>query len=234
MSMRIPMMYRPAASGEHPANRNTVSLPDGPKKFRFRYGNGERDLHRQRAFGAGCSVQSADCLFNRCKCASRPQLTPRGYSQSMFGKMINMPFKLLGGVARVVQAQEAKKWTSLAKRDATAALDNQSMDISVPDDFDPGSIVLAASDAVQLRSTGCILDTAAHATIHGALHIPMKDIGIGIAEVPADVRVAVIAEHTEDAHRVVRFLRHRGLDDTWVVDGGLAAWRAVDHPVHQE
>ena len=152
----------------------------------------------------------------------------------MFGKMINMPFKLLGGVARVVQAKEAKKWTGLAERDASAALDNHSMDISVPDDFDPGSIVLAASEAVQLRNTGCILDTAAHATIHGALHIPMKDIGIGIAEVPADVRVAVVAESPEDAHRVVRFLRHRGLDDTWVVDGGLAAWRAVDHPVHQE
>ncbi|MEC8193218.1 MAG: rhodanese-like domain-containing protein [Myxococcota bacterium] len=152
----------------------------------------------------------------------------------MFGKMINMPFKLLGGVARVVQANEAKKWTGLAERDATAALDNEGMDISVPDDFDPGSIVLPASEALLLRDTGCILDTAPNATIHGALHIPMKDIGIGIAEVPADVRVAVVAERPEDGHRIVRFLRHRGLDDTWVVDGGLAAWRAVDHPTHQE
>lgn len=152
----------------------------------------------------------------------------------MFGKMINMPFKILGGVARVVQAQEAKKWTGLAERDASAAKDSQGMDIAVPSDFNPGPLTISAQQAAHLRHTGCILDVAPNATIHGALHIPLTDIGIGIAEVPADVRVAVVAERQGDAEQVVRFLRHRGLDDTWVVEGGLGAWRSVDHPSHQE
>lgn len=144
----------------------------------------------------------------------------------MFGKMINIPFKVLGGVARVVQQQEAKKWTDLAERDATAARESYSMDISVPPDFDPGPIEITPEVIKRLRESGCILDTAPRPTIDGALHIPLKDIGIGIAEVPADVCVGVVAEQTLDAQKVVRFLRHRGLDDTWVVTGDLSWWTA--------
>ncbi len=145
----------------------------------------------------------------------------------MFGKMLNIPFKVLGGVARVVQAQEARKWTNHAERDATAARDMPGMDITVPSDFDPGDIHLDAADATELLQSGCILDTAESATIEGALHIPLHEIGIGIAEVPADTRVAVVSETPDDAVRVVRFLRHRGLDDTWAVNGGLTAWAAA-------
>jgi len=144
----------------------------------------------------------------------------------MFGKMINIPFKVLGGVARVVQAKEAKKWTDLAERDATAAREPHSMDISVPTDFDPGPIEITPAVMERLRASGCILDTAQSPKIDGALHIPLNDIGIGIAEVPADVCVGVVAENPMDAKRVVRFLRHRGLDDTWVITGDLSGWKS--------
>ncbi len=144
----------------------------------------------------------------------------------MFGKMINIPFKVLVGVAREVQAQEAKKWTDLAERDATAARESHSMDIAVPADFNPGPIEITPKIIKRLRESGCILDTAPSPTIDGALHIPLNDIGIGIAEVPADVCVGVVAENPLDARRVVRFLRHRGLDDTWVIAGDLSWWNA--------
>jgi len=146
----------------------------------------------------------------------------------MFGKVLNLPFKVLGGVARVVQAQEAKKWTEHAERDADSARKASSMDISVPSDFDPGAFHLSGTDAHGLMQTGCILDACTQPSIPGALHIPLRDIGIGIAEVPADRRVAVVAERPEDADRIVLFLRHRGLDDTWAVTGGLRAWKQAD------
>lgn len=152
----------------------------------------------------------------------------------MFGKVLNLPFKVLGGVARVVQAQEAKKWTEHAERDADSAREAASMDISVPADFDPGSFHLAASDALGLMQTGCILDACAQPSIPGALHIPLLDIGIGIAEVPADRRVAVVAEHPEDAERIALFLRHRGLDDTWAVTGGLRAWQQAHRATEKD
>ena len=85
----------------------------------------------------------------------------------MFGKMLNIPFKVLGGVARVVQAQEAKKWTDHAERDATAARATKGMDISVPQDFDPGEMTLTAAAATALLQNGCILDTADTPVIEG-------------------------------------------------------------------
>lgn len=149
----------------------------------------------------------------------------------MIGKMLNLPFKVLGGVARAVQAQEAKKWTGHAERDAVSAQTNKGIDISVPDDFDPGPIGMNAADALPLLETGCVLDaTDGQAVIPGALHIPWHEIGIRIAELPPDTTIAVVCEDTGNSESVVRFLRHRGLDETWSLNGGLAAWKTAGGP----
>ena len=148
----------------------------------------------------------------------------------MFGKVINLPFKVLAGVARAVQAQEAKRWEGHAERDAEAARANAGIDISVPDDFDPGEFHIDAKDAVALLSTGGVLDVRPTAPIPGAIHIPADEVGIRLAELPADTRLAVVAEQSSTSDQVVLFLRHRGLDDTWSVAGGIEAW--ASHAEH--
>ena len=148
----------------------------------------------------------------------------------MIGKMLNLPFKVLGGVARAVQTQEAKKWAGHAERDAEAARAIPGMDISVPDDFDAGAFHIAAADAVGVLETGCIVDAADQPTIPGALHIPHIDIGIRIAELPPDTQIVVVTPNPDDADAVVKFLRHRGLDETWSLSGGTSAWSKAGGP----
>jgi len=148
----------------------------------------------------------------------------------MFGKVIYLPFKVLAGVARAVQVQEAKRWEGHAERDAEAARANTGIDISVPDDFKPGEFHINAKDAVVLLKTGGVLDVREIGGIPGAIHIPANEVGIRLAELPADTRLAVVAEQATTSDKVVLFLRHRGLDDTWSVTGGIAAWSSHSDP----
>ena len=58
----------------------------------------------------------------------------------------------------------------------------------------------------------------------GVLHIPFGEVGIRIAELPPNSTVVIIADDQAKSDAVVRFLRHRGLDETWSLRGGSAAW----------
>ena len=146
----------------------------------------------------------------------------------MIGKMLNLPFKVIGGVARAVQASESKKWADLAAKDAASAKANKSMDISVPADFDPGPIHVELAAAMTALKDGCVVDVSdIPAPIEGVLSIPLKQVGIRIAELPPSATVVVIADDPSKSDEVVRFLRHRGLDETWSLTGGTAPWVAA-------
>ena len=148
----------------------------------------------------------------------------------MIGKMLNLPFKVLGGVARAVQNQDSKKWAEHAERDAASAKSIAGMNIAVPDDFDPGPIHIEVDAALEALEKGCIVDADLTQTIPDALHIPYGDIGIRIAELPPDTKIVVVTPNPDDSDAVVRFLRHRGLDDTWSLSGGIAAWKEAGGP----
>jgi rhodanese-related sulfurtransferase len=150
----------------------------------------------------------------------------------MIGKVLNLPFKVLGGVARAVQAQEAKKRTQENDQNRGPETPLKQMDIQVPDDFDAGPLRYTEPNAVHLVDTGCIVDATAEG--HGipkSLHIPMRDIGIRIAELPPETTILVITDNPSDGDQIVRFLRHRGLDETWSLDGGIEGWRQSGGPV---
>ncbi len=149
----------------------------------------------------------------------------------MIGKVLNLPFKVLGGVARAVQAQDAKKRTQHRDNDSVQPEPSPGISLDVPDDFDAGSINISASDAVPLLETGCIVDaTPDGAGIPQALHIPAGEFGIRIAELPPETTIVIIAEDVASSDQIVRFLRHRGLDETWSLDGGLSAWKNAGGP----
>ena len=93
-------------------------------------------------------------------------------------------------------------------------------------------MTIDAEKAVALLDSGCVVDaTASKPQIPGALHIPWSEIGIRIAELPPDTTIAVVSKQPEHSERVVRFLRHRGLDETWSLTGGLSAWINAGGPV---
>ena len=143
----------------------------------------------------------------------------------MIGKVLNLPFKVLGGVARAVQANESKKWSDHAARDAESAQASKGMDLSVPGDFDPGNIHVDGDVATEALSSGCVVDVSSHPVrVEGVMHIPFGEVGIRIAELPPNSTVVIIADDQTKSDRVVRFLRHRGLDETWSLRGGRSTW----------
>ena len=154
----------------------------------------------------------------------------QGIVPLMIGKMLNLPFKVLGGVARAVQNQDSKKWAEHAERDAASAKSIAGMNIAVPEDYDPGPIHIEISAALEAIEIGCIVDAAITQVIPDALHIPYGDIGIRIAELPPDTKIVVVTPNPENSDAVVRFLRHRGLDDTWSLPGGTSAWKNAGGP----
>ena len=79
----------------------------------------------------------------------------------MIGKVLNLPFKVLGGVARAVQANESKKWSDHAARDAQAAQAMKGMDLSVPSDFDPGNIHVDGDVVTEALTSGYVVDVSA-------------------------------------------------------------------------
>jgi rhodanese-related sulfurtransferase len=145
----------------------------------------------------------------------------------MLGRFVNLPFKVLGTVARAVQerdkAQRDKNASDTEQPDKPARLS-----LRVPDDFETGPIRIRAKRALAgphvLVDVGTLSEWTSSRPAE-SLHIPAEEIDIRLAELPPSVPIIVIARRSEDSERVVRFLRHRGLDDTWSLHGGLLAFK---------
>ncbi len=154
----------------------------------------------------------------------------------MFGRFVNLPFRVLATVARAVQQRDAAQWEKKAGEQGEDPVSPQPMSLDVPEDFDPGPIRIQAKAVLSrpgvLIDIGSAADWAdAHPT--GASHIPAAEIDIRLAELPPAVRIVVVARSSTESERVVRFLRHRGLDDTWSLHGGLNAWKRAGGSVER-
>ena len=156
----------------------------------------------------------------------------------MFNRVLNLPFKVLGTVARAVQARDAEQWKNTAERDAEAAHSDASIELGVPDDFDPGPVRMTAAKALAVENPYIVDIGSAEDWTQGhaphAVHIPSQEIGIRLSELPPDTTIILIARESTESERAVRFLRHRGLDDTWSLHGGLAAWKRAGGDVSQQ
>jgi rhodanese-related sulfurtransferase len=155
----------------------------------------------------------------------------------MFGRLVNLPFKVLGTMARAVQERDKAQRDKQAV-EGTAPQDSSQgrIPLDVPEDFAPGPIRIQAKRALAAPAfvvdVGSTLEWQAERPV-GSTHIPAEEIDIRLAELPPGVRILIIARGTSQAERVVRFLRHRGLDDTWVLHGGLAAWKRAGGATEQ-
>ncbi|NOY25049.1 MAG: hypothetical protein GXP62_04165 [Oligoflexia bacterium] len=162
----------------------------------------------------------------------------------MLSRILNLPLRALGRAARVVERAEVQR-QSLAG-DPPSARSSASLRVGspmdVPDDFKLGPLKATAARILADRDAGIpvalvdVRTTTQHrrARPTGALHMPGEQVVSRIAEIPAQGRIVVIGARSDPhARDVASFLRYRGLEDTWLLDGGFAAWQTAGGPVTQ-
>lgn len=155
----------------------------------------------------------------------------------MIGRMINLPFKVLGAVSRKLQerndaAVEARYGKGTATDDYDDFNDKDALGEKLPDDFDPGSIDLDPGRVLSDQRAGRapmfvdVRKPAAYRARHvpGALNMPLGTVHIRLAELPPDQRVVVYCDDGRKSREAATFLRFRGLEDTWMLTGGFNAW----------
>lgn len=153
----------------------------------------------------------------------------------MFGKLAKLPLRVAHRVARVIQEQDARKHAAPPSAPAAPA--------RVGPAIDPGELADLPADAVSLppseligRSV-CFVDLRENAStpgVPGAIRMTLREVTIRLAELPPDERVAVYDETGgDDALTAVLFMRARGLEDVWVMQGGLRGWQAAGGKVAQ-
>ncbi len=162
----------------------------------------------------------------------------------MFERLINLPLRVVGRAAKAIQQSESQR---IARQDPPpSARSSASLRVGspmdVPEDFVVGELETSVSSLSQARAEGRILsviDVRTSTEHHrgrpeGALHMPDERIVDDIAEIPAGAIIVVIGERkSAHAGRVASFLRFRGLDETYVLDGGFSAWKQAGLPVTQ-
>lgn len=159
----------------------------------------------------------------------------------MIGRLINLPFKVIGAVARKVQDRnDAAVRAQHGEGDTSDSYDHlKGKDLAsheLPDDYDPGTIDMAAAQllADHRAHKGMYFldvrldDEFVRGHMPGATSIPLGALSIRLAELPPDQRVVVYdADGGRASQRATAFLRFRGIEDCWRLAGGLAAWKAA-------
>ena len=67
-------------------------------------------------------------------------------------------------------------------------------------------------------------DEVSHASIPGALHIPMNEVQFRIREIPRGKPIVVICHHGERSWRIARFLLTDGYKEVYNLEGGIDAY----------
>ena len=79
--------------------------------------------------------------------------------------------------------------------------------------------------AVEFVEVRTAAERAAEPGVAGSVHMPMDTIQVRVSELAHDRPVVAFCSDGERSTAAVRFFRERGMEDTWVMKGGLAAWR---------
>ena len=102
----------------------------------------------------------------------------------------------------------------------------------MPDDYQPEDMAMEPGAARELVAgrNGVFLDvreTSRDQRLPGTQHLPLRTLDIRLAELPpAGTPIVVYCDDGEQAKLATRFLRFRGIDETWFIAGGLNAWLA--------
>lgn len=160
----------------------------------------------------------------------------------MIKTVANLPFRVLGKVARAVQDREKRKRAerdqSRPEQDTEARTPHDNIPgFDVPEDWDAGDFGRKARVVkgwVSKKETVHFVDVREKRTlaIPGAQHIPLDKLGIELADLPpAGHPIVVYCSDGTASERATRFLRFRGIEDAVVLTGGLSAWQSAKGPV---
>lgn len=159
----------------------------------------------------------------------------------MLAPIVNLPLVLLRKAARAVQEREAALRAAEGeggKARAAGPLHARSP-LDVPSDYEPGAISLTPAELAALLAAGgpvALVDVRdpaeqAQGRIPHAYSMPGESVVMDLAELPVGSRIVVYGNRAgRHARRVAVFMRYRGLDDTWVLDGGWPAWQERQAP----
>lgn len=162
----------------------------------------------------------------------------------MLVRLINLPLRLVGRAARAVQQAESERIK--AQPEPPSARSSASLRVGspmdVPEDFEPGELELGIDEVLAAREQGrqlMVIDVRTETEFRRrraepSLHMPDERVVDDIAEIPAGAFIVVIGERkSAHAQRVAAFLRFRGLEESYILDGGLPAWIQADLPTNQ-
>lgn len=156
----------------------------------------------------------------------------------MIRRIVNLPFKVIGRAARAVQDAQADTDRARAEEMTAASRARGGVgnvpEVSVPDDIDVGDVAMGLQDLDALLASSqdmLFIDVRDETAWRGghiqdAVHMPLKLLGLELAELPALTHFVVVCDDGIDSQLAARFLRFRGLDESWYLEGGLATWRA--------
>lgn len=161
----------------------------------------------------------------------------------MIKGLINLPFKVLGRVSRAVQdrqdaAMKARHGEGDTREDWQSNANIPAFD--TPADYNPGPMTASAADLVRWFAAGdppvVVVDVRpgdyVGPRMPGVEHIPYASLPLRLSELPPEgTRAVLVCADGKAALEATRFVRFRGNDDAWALQGGVAAWAALGKKV---
>jgi rhodanese-related sulfurtransferase len=153
----------------------------------------------------------------------------------MLRRLVNLPFSVAARAARAFQEREdartREKYGATQDPGDVAVSDKPAVGPDVSGD--PASVRMSAADAVAAVRAGRnavfvdVREAVGRESIAGANHMPLTEVGIRLSELSDDQLVIAFSDTDAASTRAVLFFRERGIEDAWVLVGGLAAWKAA-------
>lgn len=154
----------------------------------------------------------------------------------MLKRLVNLPFAVATRAAKAFQDREDAKLREKygATRDPgeVANYDKPQGGPVVYSTLDPAAVRMDAPSVRAAQRDGkhvVLVDVRERRGgdgVAGSLHMPLSEVSTRVSEFSDDQ--LVVAWGPDDvATQAVLFFRERGIEDSWVLAGGVAAWKAA-------
>lgn len=154
----------------------------------------------------------------------------------MLRRLMNLPLTVASRAAKAFQDREDAR----TKEKYATAHDPGSVPVGAPEvapqvaavDTSAWNLSVAAVRAAAAERPVAWVDVRgagawAEGHVRGAIHMPMTEINVRVSELPWDQWVVAVCDDGRLSAQAVAFFRERGMEDTFVLEGGLAAWKAA-------
>jgi rhodanese-related sulfurtransferase len=160
----------------------------------------------------------------------------------MLRRLVNLPFAVATRAAKAFQDREdAKLRERFGETQDPGLVANYDKPTGAPvlySTLDPASVKMDAA-AVRAAMAGgrsvVLVDVRANRTgecVAGSLHMPLSEISTRVSEFSDDQLVVAWGDGGDATHAVL-FFRERGIEDSWTLQGGVAAWKAAGGAVER-